>query len=336
MEDCVLRKSGCAGDEPNNVLLKLDGQHVIFRFNYGWDSCDAGWASNTHDDFTNGSVGNIKVYNNTFYGCGRIADNRTIDVFTGIYHRVDQLNNIYDEMKGTYKQDESPILQMFERRAIGEALDGFPNEWKGGLVSGNIAKVASTAPEGTSVTVRLQKTGGSNENYTWTTVDNTYPNEWTTSNVAGTSPTYQGNPQLGERTKAAFLPNGGIAQGAAVRHAQANGAGVAATVLTVDAGQSRRFYDGWGMSSIGESGDWIKIGTGLPVQIIGINYTADTIDLASARTWADNDAVILCLTTDGVNFQEVNSIGAGQVGAIVVPPPSPGAPSLSTRVVVLR
>jgi len=324
----IFRKAGSAGDERDNCASEINAQHMIVRLNYIWDCCDALFKSSTFPEFS--SVGNQKIYNNTGYGNGRILDLRTVDVIAGMFHRVDFFNNILDQIAGAGVGQNV----QFRRRATGEAADGFANGWKGGRYEANIAVMAASAPEGTDVTVEFRNFGGSIENYIWTTVDNTYPNEWKTSNVMGTSPTYQGNPASGARTKATFLPNGGIAQGTAVRHAQANGAGVASLSLVVDAGQSRVFCDGWGVAGV--AGDWIKIGSGLPVQITSINYNSDTIDLAAARTWADNDAVILCLTTDGINFQEVNSIGAGQVGTIVVPPPSPGAPALSTRVVVLR
>jgi len=332
MEDCMLTKAGSAGDQHNNALLFLHGQHIIFRFNYGLDGCDIPWGVDTHDDFVDGGLGHQKIYHNTFYGNGRIGEIRSAGVFfAGMFARIDQLNNIHDEIKGAYF---AGIPTFWRQAGSSEPTDGFANEWKDGITSGNIAKMAAGNPAGSTVDVRVRLFTGADVNFTWTTVDNTWPANWTTSNVMGTSPTYQGNPQLGERTKDAFRPNGGIAQGAAVPLATANGAGTSSTQITLQPGQSKRFYDGWGMGSIGEVGDWIKIGTGAPVQILSINYGSDIMDLSGARTWANGDIIRICKTSDGINFTVCDSIGAGQVSGVVVPPAA--TPSLSTRLLVIR
>lgn len=67
----------------------------------------------------------------------------------------------------------------------------------------------------------------------------------------------------------------------------ANGSGASSVTLIVD--DAYPFSDGWSITP----GDFIKIGSGEYVQISSINYGTNTITLASARTWSDNDTVIV-------------------------------------------
>jgi len=92
------------------------------------------------------------------------------------------------------------------------------------------------------------------------------------------------------------------------------------------------FCDAWAMSSLGVSADYIKIGSGSPVQISACNANGTGITLAQPRTWSDNDPIYLCLTDDGSNFTVVQDIGAGQTATTV----APATPVLSTKVMVLR
>ncbi len=335
IENTILQLAGSAGDDHNNVNAQLYGRHIIFRRNYLWDACDAALLSSTHDDFVDDSIGEFKIYNNTMYGNGRIMDIRTIDVyiFDDVFIQCDFINNICDEIKGAYF---GGTIKQFRRHATGENSEGFANGWKGARHSANIAKMASTAPEGSNVTVEFRNFPGATESYTWTTVDNTYSANWSSNNVMGTSPTYLGNPASGARTKNTFLPNGGIETDAADPHAIANGSsGGFSSTLVVDSGQARMFRDDWDMSSLGVEADWIKIGSDDPVQIDSINYATDTITLTEPRTWSDNAEVYWCTTDDGVNFTVFEDIGAGQTPGTVIPTPVE-APVHSTKVMVFR
>jgi len=328
-----MQLAGSAGDEHDNTNAKPDGRHVIFRQNYLWDGVDAAMVTATHDDFVDDSLGEIKVYNNTMYGNGRIMDIRSAGgfVFDDSYMYCDFINNICDEIMGSFKT--VALAKHFRRQATGEPTEGFADGWKGGRYSANIAKMAATAPEGSTVTIEFRNFGGLVEQYNWTTVDNTYPGSWTSDNVMGTSPTYQGTPASGARTKATFLPNGGIETGNAVAHAFADGgSGGFSTTLTVDAGGQYMFKDDWGMSALGVSGDYIKIGSGEPVQITGVNTSTRVYTIASVREWSDNDEVFWCTTDDGVNFTVFQDIGAGQTPATV----TPVTPVHSTKVMVFR
>jgi hypothetical protein len=323
IEGNIMERAGSAGDEHDNSNCKPDGMHVILRGNYIWDGCDAAIETATHDDFDDDTVGKIKVYNNTLYGNGRIGDvGFTVDVFSNLYHYCDFFNNICDQLKGAYFQGAD--IEQFRRRAGGESLDGFANGWKGGRYSANLAAMAASAPEVASgVTVEFMTTGGTTQDFTWSTVTSTYPSNWSDSNDIG-SPTYAGNVAGGTRTKAAFAMNGGLGSGTAEYHARANGAGTNQTTLTVDAGQAYNFKGDWGFAAwLDEGPDWIQIGSTEPVQILSINYAAHSIVLSEARTWSDNDEVYLCTTEDGgFNFTVWTDIGASQSAAEITPDPA--------------
>lgn len=96
----------------------------------------------------------------------------------------------------------------------------------------------------------------------------------------------------------------------------ANGAsdGASDTSLVVD--DALYFQDGtWGSSLSTVAADYIIIGdptTATPVQISSINYSTNTITLASARTWVDDAPVYLYKKSDGVQvlYGALPDIGA--------------------------
>jgi len=331
-ENNIFNKAGSAGDDHDNCATEVNGYHVIVRQNYVWDGCNDTFRSATFESLHH--CGLIKIYNNTCYGNGRVADLRHITELTAGYAQCDFLNNIFDEMQGSYFGVAS--VKHWRRNATLEDAEGFPNGWKGSRYSANITKMAAGSPDGTNVTVEFRTLAGATENYTVLTVDNAYPSNWSSNNVMGTSPTYLGNPAAGTRTRNTFLPNGGIETGNADPHAIANGAGSLSTSLTVDDGQARMFKDDWDMSDLGIEADWIKIGSADPVQISSIDYDTDVITLVHSRTWSDNAEVYWCTTDDGVNFTIFQDIGAGQTAGTVVPAPDPDAPIHSTKVMVFR
>jgi hypothetical protein len=82
---------------------------------------------------------------------------------------------------------------------------------------------------------------------------------------------------------------------------QANGAGADSTSLVVD--DALYFQDGtWGsdLARAGFHADWIAIGTvDNTAEISSIDYDANTITLASPRSWADDAPVWLYRRSDG-------------------------------------
>jgi hypothetical protein len=79
----------------------------------------------------------------------------------------------------------------------------------------------------------------------------------------------------------------------------ANGAGAGSTTLVVD--DALYFQDGtWGSSLSDIQPDWIAIGTvNNVVEISSVNYTTNTITLATAKSWADNAPIWLYKKSDG-------------------------------------
>jgi len=80
---------------------------------------------------------------------------------------------------------------------------------------------------------------------------------------------------------------------------QANGSGSNSTTLVVD--DALYFQDGsWGSSLSDVQADWIAIGSvNKVVQISSIDYSTNTITLASPMTWDNNDPVYLYKRSDG-------------------------------------
>jgi hypothetical protein len=79
------------------------------------------------------------------------------------------------------------------------------------------------------------------------------------------------------------------------------------------------FQDGYGLTGDGVNADWIRIGAGTIVQIASINYSTNTITLASAITRSANSPVYLYKNSSGT---VVLSSSNPDIGAL---PPSSGA-----------
>jgi len=128
---------------------------------------------------------------------------------------------------------------------------------------------------------------------------NTYTNNWETSdgdpqlfNTDVSDPTSLILPDLRLRSNSPCFDGGTYL-------AQADGAGEDSTALIVD--DALFFQDGtWGSSLSTIDADWIAIGTvGNTVAISSINYGTNTITLAEAKSWSDEDSVWLYKDSDG-------------------------------------
>jgi hypothetical protein len=153
---------------------------------------------------------------------------------------------------------------------------------------------------------------------------NTYTHNWLTAT---------GNPGLAgtDTSDATSLVNPTLTLGgtsAALNGAtyltQANGAGSSSTTLVVD--DALYFQDGtWGNTLSPVRADWIAIGTvDNVVAISSIDYTTNTITLASAMTWADNANIWLYKDSSGrrVLYSTAPDYGAYEYGT-----PTPAAPT---------
>ncbi|MEO0249212.1 MAG: hypothetical protein ABIN58_06640, partial [candidate division WOR-3 bacterium] len=96
------------------------------------------------------------------------------------------------------------------------------------------------------------------------------------------------------------------------------------TTLVVD--DALYFQDGtWGSALAGHQADWIAIGTvGNVVQIQSINYSTNTIILASPMTWSDRANIWLYKKSDG---KRVLYGSAPDYGAHEFETPEGGAPA---------
>jgi len=150
-------------------------------------------------------------------------------------------------------------------------------------------------------------------------------NNWKTSNG---DPRFV-NPYVGDPTSAT-LPNlalqsssGAIDRG--IHLTQARGAGSSSTTLVVD--DAMYFQDGtWGSDlarGVSFFSDWIAIGTVTKVvQISSINYSTNTITLASPMSWSDRDRIWLFRKSDRgtVLIGAGPDIGASEFGVFGPPP----------------
>lgn len=98
-----------------------------------------------------------------------------------------------------------------------------------------------------------------------------------------------------------------------------NGAGSGKSIKVDDA---RYFIDGYGIVN----GDLIKVGSNNPVRITDVNFSTNTLTLASSITWKDNDWVNLPYQGSAPD------IGAYEYGGTSTPPPTttPTSPPTST------
>jgi hypothetical protein len=74
------------------------------------------------------------------------------------------------------------------------------------------------------------------------------------------------------------------------------------STLTVD--DASYFQDGWGFpagTGLGQiSADWLRVGSSTTGQISSINYSTNTITLASSISWNNGDPVYLSKKSDGI------------------------------------
>ena len=95
------------------------------------------------------------------------------------------------------------------------------------------------------------------------------------------------------------------------------GSGVGTTLIVTDA---LCFQDGtWGSALSNRQADWIAIGSvDNVVQISSINYSTNTITLASFKSWADGAKVWLFKKSDGaqVLYGPAPDVGAYETGSM--------------------
>jgi hypothetical protein len=316
LEDCIFKNSGTSQDDTvggptnYNVAHKINGWRHIVRGCYYWDNIAPLWQGPGFGDIgsaTGEVMARTYCYHNTSYnsfGVWRNSDaSNTAFADDLIENRF--VNNIFADLKnGTGQKNNVATNSVVDWDANAVPLGGYTNSWKGTVWRENIFQGSASlmnfrlASGGTSVgsgtvavTVNNPDVVGSPTNSGWSA--NIYNNDLATSiNFA--------NPGL--RTKAGFALTGGIGVGDAAPLTTAANSGSGSINLTVaDAGY---FVDGWSITD--EVGDYIKIGSGQPVQITSINWSTNTITLKETRSWSVGAAILFAgnprANTAGVVF----------------------------------
>jgi hypothetical protein len=133
------------------------------------------------------------------------------------------------------------------------------------------------------------------------------------------------------------LVSGTAPTGAGTNLTTATNSGTASTSLTV--ADANFFQDGWGFpAGVGVgmvSPDWIRIGPSTTVQIASINYSSNSLTLASPVSWKSNDPIYLYKNSSGtVVLTGANpSVGAFPSGSSALPVSNTLLPPTNLRAV---
>ncbi len=296
---------GNAGNNPGNggsTNLDLASPRNIVRYNDIFN----GMASGIYFKYANSAW-----WSGTNCVTSRVGNNGACG---GSYNRVYN-NTIYHNGNG----DNWRIYGNMNNAYNGEGIAQW--DLSGTGPTGNIIKnnIVYDNAEGDICQLTLHDTACTAE--TWDTISN----NWTTAS---------GDPKftsidLSDATSAS-LPNLALQSNSTAINGgtyltQANGSGSNSTSLVVD--DALFFQDGtWGSDlnrGVNFFPDWIAIGTVTNVvQISSIDYSTNTITLASAKTWSDNDPIWLYKKSDGtrVLYDTAPEYGAHEYSVTTVAP----------------
>lgn len=249
--------------------------------------------NNGSDGFTLGSPGNIVRYNVLFGsdGPGLNLKSYGTESYSGSRNKIYN-NTIYKN--GQYVVGNSnPMIKL--------GLEQFNLYSRYNQIKNNLFYLNGPSP--------YVDLGGPAFTYS----DQTWERNWCTNQVDGCTvrsgdPLFV-NPDMSDMTST-ILPDLNLqktspAIDGGTYLTRANGAGTNSTALIVDDNGSRYFQDGtWGSDLVRAAetmhADWIAIGTvDNVVQISSIDYSTDTINLASPMTWADDAPIWLYKKSDG-------------------------------------
>jgi hypothetical protein len=271
-----------------------------------------------YNDIFNGMASGIyfKYSNSAWWSGGNCTTSRVGNngACGGLYNRVYN-NTIYHNGYG----DNWRIYGNMNNAYNGEGIAQW--DFSGTGPTGNVIKnnIVYDNAEGDICQLTLHDTACTPE--TWDTLTN----NWTTAN---------GDPKftstdLSDATSAT-LPNLSLQSNSTALNGgtyltQANGSGSNSSTLIVD--DALYFQDGsWGSDlnrGINFFPDWIAIGNvNNVVQISSIDYSTNTITLASNATWSDNDPVWLYKKSDGtrVLYESAPEYGAHEYNVSTVAP----------------
>jgi len=236
---------------------------------------------------TNPGFYNVKAYNNTLVDTNRVGSSGSAIDNNYACHSINpaDLNNIY------YWPGASTVLNAYAADSVcGNTVSSTFN-YGHDLAYCNVSSSSSCAIKG------LRYNGGSFQS-----------DPGNVFGFAGQTPT--NNPNFVNYSANNFnLTAGSPAIGAGTNLTTVSGSdtGSGTSLIVADAAY---FQDGYGL--IGVQGDWIRIGPTSTVQITSVNYSTNTLTLASPVSRAHGDPIYLYKKSDGVQvlFGSLPDIGA--------------------------
>lgn len=311
IDGCIARNSGQAPDGDYVTMAKCFSYGAIVRRNYFFDSYQTEAIGNSPVDPLAASTDYWRIYNNSIYNCGAVFDSTDAGIGAlGNEHFLETRfsNNLCWEINEGIILDNADVHFRW-RRANSTKRVGDENDWRGSTFTNNVFHTTLN-----DFRVKMTNDGG-DVTTNLADAEATWPNQWYDNSaimpsVSGVSNRTSWN--YDTITNSFVLSDSSEGRGEAEHQTLTNGTGDNSTTLIVD--DAGYFYAGadpntWDLGYFGEEGDYIQVGMNPPVQINAINYTTNTITLATAITWSDGEKVWLC---DDDGAAAIYNIGANQ------------------------
>jgi hypothetical protein len=295
-------QSDTPGATISSGVFKIQGAYLQFYDNIVYDGSKNHCFTRSRDSSNDCDSGHTRMFHNVFYNFDNFGDgaDKGIAGFDGtvgggpsfddqVYkNNIFRLNNLTEDW--TVKYSFSSTASTFS----------FSNQWLDGLFDGNEWDVLSG-----SLNLYF---GGSSVATGVADAESTYPNNWSNNSD---SPTIN-FVNASARTRAGFaLDTGSSGLGAAEALTTVDGTGSGTSVTLDDPLYffAAKAYDmdpadqHWGNNA--PESDWIKIGSGSPVQIDDINYTTGVVTLTASRSWTDGDEVFMVKQDGSTVFDDI-------------------------------
>jgi hypothetical protein len=270
----------------------------------------------------------IRSYNNVSFNSAAVwyssnittqEDGVNVDTSDGFYKDWRIFNNVWADL-----EDPATLIwnagfhvnilrQYTSTTDFNISTGGYPTPWRGGKFYNNYFGIENAAA-GFKARIRWRN---SSDSVSGTVVTNladmetAYPNNWY-NNIENGALTFVNTDARNVNWDALWradkyslpthiqtiingLKTSGSTDGTAAPHATVTSATGSGTTVVVD--DARMFFhpqsDPWNFGRMFPEllPDYVKIGTGDPVQLAGINYDTNTLTLASSRSWTNGDDV---------------------------------------------
>jgi len=278
VEDCIVKNVAPSAGQPANVATKMQGLRIVMRGNYFWDNQGAVWNGPGYGDAgTDPNTAEVMArgygYHNTSYISNGVWTNIDAAGVANANHAGFRfVNNVFTGVANGINRNTGALdVNVVNWDANAVTFTGYANRWKDTVWRDNIFT-------GTASLMNFNLTGD-------TSAVITDGSTWS-ANVTGNDATAVTFRNVAARNKAGFEITSGAGYQDAAPLTTTVGTGSGTTLTVLDAGY---FYDGWGIT--GETGDWVKVGNNAPVRVTAVNWTTNTLTLASAISWANGDSV---------------------------------------------